>query len=51
MAEKNDSNLAEWSVSELSGALKRMLEGEFAGRIPPAMSISQLKTRPPKSMR
>ena len=29
MAEKNDSNLAEWSVSELSSALKRMLEGEF----------------------
>ena len=29
MAEKSDSNLAEWSVSELSGALKRMLEGEF----------------------
>lgn len=29
MTEKNDSNLPEWSVSELSGALKRMLEGEF----------------------
>ena len=29
MAEKPETNLAEWSVSELSGALKRMLEGEF----------------------
>jgi len=29
MAEKSETNLAEWSVSELSGALKRMLEGEF----------------------
>ena len=29
MSDTPASNLAEWSVSELSGALKRMIEGEF----------------------